>query len=141
MKRTIRLTESELRGMINEAVKKALNETRNVVKSRSRGLRESTEEEMSWRRLGIDPRIIDALNSAESIQIPNDDGSGETYESDDFGIWMWDGVPQITVSNWSLEGDEAIPYIKKLVDDVKKHGDAKRAWDAFVYEDWFTGGF
>ena len=41
MKQTIRLTENELRGMINEAVKKALTPTRNVVKSRRMGLRES----------------------------------------------------------------------------------------------------
>ena len=40
MKRTIRLTESELRGMIQQSVRKALNETRNVVKSR-RSLKES----------------------------------------------------------------------------------------------------
>lgn len=143
MKKKVRITESDLHRIVKASVNKVLKESvmRNSLSRYPRRLREG-QEDMMWRQWGIDPRSVHQLMSVEYVEIPDSDyGSmGDNYAHPtsrvtDFGIFIDDGVPQIYISNWQEEGEEAAETIRSMCKDLQRE-DPQSVWNSLAFENW-----
>ena len=130
-KKPIRINESTLHKIIKESVKRVLRE------NESPAGQIFDEENRILRQYGLDPRLVDKLNSPDMIPYYNLDFEDDTDYTDDFGIIAdEDGDIRIYISGSEYSEREdgwVVDEVKDMCKDLKDGVSVEDIWYDLSY--------
>lgn len=143
-KNPIRINEAMLHNIIKESVKNVLRENQRSVRCfRRRGLNESYFDlnDKILRQYGLNPKLVEKLNSPDMIPYHNADYVDEEDEVDytnDFGIEADDGDIRIHISGSEYSEREdggVVDTVKDMCQKLKKGESVEDIWYGISF-DW-----